>query len=75
MNKALVNSEIYTKQNLNKTFRLKLLEVCKNRAKKSIPDVFNFYIVLADDGKVTDAGRATTCRRKFKAPSVQTKST
>ena len=37
--------------------------------------MFNFYVVLAGHDKVSDASRATTCRRKFKAPSVQTKST
>ena len=33
------------------------------------------YIVLAGLDKVCDVGRATTCRRKFKAPSLQTKIT
>ena len=37
--------------------------------------MFNFYVVLAGHDKVNDAGRATTCRRKFKAPSLQTKCT
>ena len=37
--------------------------------------MFNFYVVLAGHDKVSDAGRATTCRRKLKAPSLQTKST
>ena len=37
--------------------------------------MFNFYIVLAGHDNVSDAGRATTCRHKFKAPSLQTKST
>ena len=37
--------------------------------------MFNFYVVLAGHDKVSDAGRATTCRRKFKAPSLQTKCT
>ena len=64
---------------LNKTwkkaFRSKLLEFCKTRTKKSSPDMFNFYVVLAGHDKVNDAGRATTCRRKFTAPSLQTKCT
>ena len=30
--------------------------------------MFNFYLVLAGHDKVNDAGRATTYRRKFKAP-------
>ena len=37
--------------------------------------MFNFYVVLAGHDKVSDAGRATTCRRKLKAPSLQTKNT
>ena len=56
-----------------KAFRSKMLELCKNRAKESIPNVFNFHVVLAGHGNVTDAAKATTCRRKFKAPSLQTK--
>ena len=35
--------------------------------------MFNCYVVLAGPDKVTDAGSATTCRRKLKAPSLQTK--
>ena len=37
--------------------------------------MFNFYVVLAGHDKVSDAGVATTCRREFKAPSLQIKST
>ena len=37
--------------------------------------MFNCYVVLAGHDKVTDAGRASKCRRKLKAPSLQTKST
>ena len=59
----------------NKAFRLKLQDFCKTITKKSSPDMFNFYVVMAGHDDVTDAGRATTCRRKFKAPSLQTKST
>ena len=55
--------------------KLKLLELGKTRTKKSSPGMFNFYVVLAGHDNVTDAGRATTSRRKFKAPSLQTKST
>ena len=36
--------------------------------------MFNFYVALAGHDKVTDTDRATTCRRNFKAPSLQTKS-
>ena len=35
---------------------------------KSSPDLFNFYVVLVGHDMVTDAGRATTFGRKFKAP-------
>ena len=34
--------------------------------------MFIFYVVLTGYDMVTDAGRATTCRRNFKAPSLQT---
>ena len=37
--------------------------------------MFNFYVILAGHDMVTDAGRATTCKRKCKAPCLQTKST
>ena len=37
--------------------------------------MFKFYVVLAGHDKVSDAGRATTCRLKLKAPSLQTKDT
>ena len=36
--------------------------------------MLKFYVDLAGHERVKDAGRATTCRRKFKAPSLQTKS-
>ena len=55
--------------------KLKQLELGKTRTKKASPGMFNFYVVLAGHDKVTDAGRAATCRRKSKAPSLQTKST
>ena len=64
-----------TKQNLKRAFRSKLLELCKTRTKKSSPDMFNFYVVLAGHEKVKDAGRATICRLNFKAPSLKTKGT
>ena len=60
--------EINRKKNDKKAFSLKLLDLCKTRAKKSSPDLFNFYAVLAGHDMVTDASRATTCRHKFKAP-------
>ena len=54
---------------------LKLLELCNTRTEKSSPDMFNFYVTLAGHDKVSDASRAATCRRKFKARSLQTKRT
>ena len=36
-----------TEANLEKAIRLKLLELCKTRSKKSSHDLFNFYVVLA----------------------------
>ena len=53
--------------------KFKLSELCETRTKKSSPDMFNFYVVLAGHEKVSDAGRATTCRRQCKAPCLQTK--
>ena len=35
--------------------------------------MFNFYVNLAGYCKVSDAGKDTTCRPKFKAASLQTK--
>ena len=55
--------------------RSKLLELCKTRGKESSPDLFNFQVALAGHDKVKDAGNVTTCRRKFKDSSLQTKST
>ena len=37
--------------------------------------MFNFCVVFAGHAMVTDAGRVTTWMRKFKTPSLQTKST
>ena len=37
--------------------------------------MFNFYILSVAHDKVTDAGRAATCRLKFEDPSSQTKGT
>ena len=68
-----VNSKL--KKTWKKSLRSKLLELCKTRTKKSSPDQFNFYVVLAGHDMVTNAGRATTCRRKVKAPWLQTKNT
>ena len=71
-----VNSKNQTKQNLKtKTFRSKLLELCKTTTKESRPDMFNFYADLVGHDMVIDTDKATKCRCKFKAPSLQTKST
>ena len=58
-----------------KRFKSKLLELWKSGTKKWSPDMFNFYVVLADHDKVTDDRRPTTCRCNFKAPPLLTKST
>ena len=65
-----------TKQkNLRKAFRIKLFELCKARSKKSNPDLFNFYLISAGHDMTIDAGRATTWRRNFKAPWLETERT
>ena len=47
---------------MEKAFRLKLLELCNTRAKKSSPDLFNLYVDLPGHDIVADTGKATTCR-------------
>ena len=66
------NQEEVNRWKLKKAFRLKLLELWKTRTKKSSPDIFNFYVILAGHDMVTDAGTTSTCRRKFIASSLQT---
>ena len=61
----------YTEAKNNKAFRFKLLELCKTRTKKPSPDLFNFHVFSAGHDMVTDAGRATTRSRRFKATTVQ----
>ena len=56
-----------------KSIQIQTVGICKNRSKKSSPDLFNFYVDLAGNDMVTDAGQTTTCRRKFKTPWLQTK--
>ena len=73
LNKALVKSKL--NKNRKKAFSSKLLYLCKTRTKKSSPDMFNCYVVLAGRDMVIDASRSSTCRRKIKAPSLQTKVT
>ena len=55
--------------------KLKKLELGKAGTKEASPDKFNFYLVLAGHDKVNDAAKATTYRRKFKAPTLATEST
>ena len=62
-------------KNLKKAFRIKLCELCKTTSKKSSPDLFNFYVISANHDMANGAGRATTCRHKFKAPWLQTERT
>ena len=64
-----------TEAKLKKAFRMKLFELCKTRTKKSSPDLFKFYLKTAGHGMTLDDDRATTCRRNFKAPWLQTERT
>ena len=48
-------------------------ELCKTRTKKSSPNMFNFYLILASHDVITDIGKATTFREKIKAQWLQTK--
>ena len=52
-----------------------MLEICKTRTKKSNADLLTFYVNSAGHDMANDAGRATTCRRIFKAPILQTERT
>ena len=73
---GLCNQEEINRRKIEKkTFSLKLLEICKTSFKKASPDMFIFYVVLAGHDNVNDAGRSATSRRKFKAPSLETKYT
>ena len=56
-----------------KAFRLKLLELCKTRTKKSSPGKFNFYVILAGKNIITDASSTTTCRCKTTADDYNQK--
>ena len=44
---------------MKKAFRLKLLELCKTRFRKSCPDMFNFTVVLTGRDWVTDRAGLT----------------
>ena len=63
--------EINWRQN-EKAFRLKLLEIWKTRTKMLSPNMFKFFVIFAGNGMVADAGRATNCRQKIKAPWLPT---
>ena len=67
------NLQKKTEANLKKALRLKLLQLCKTRTKKSFPDLVNIYVALAGHDMITDAGRATTCRQKFRPHDYKTK--
>ena len=64
-----------TEANLKKALRIKLFELCKTRTKKSSPDLSNIYVISAGLDMASDAGKATTCWRNFKAPWFQTERT
>ena len=54
-------------------FISKLLKLCKTRAKKSSPDMFNFNVLLAGHYMATDACTTTTCMRKIKPHDYEQK--
>ena len=54
---------------------MKLSELCKTISKNSNPDMLNLYVVLTSHDTVTEVDRASTSRRYFKSPFLQTKST
>ena len=64
-----------TEAKLKKAFRIKLFELCKTRSEKSSPDLFNFFENSADHAMANDDDRATTGKRSFKAPWLQTERT
>ena len=64
-----------TEAKLKEAFRIKLFELCKTRSKKSSPGLFNFYVISARRDMANDAGGASTCKRSFKAPWLQTERT
>ena len=75
LNINLVAGKKLTEAKLKKAFRIKLLEVCKTRTKKSSPDLFKFYVISAGHDIAKDTGGTTTCRRNYKAPWLQTERT
>ena len=75
LNMNQVAKKKLTEAKLKKAFRIKLLEHCKTRIKKSNPDLLTFYVISGGHDMANEAGRATTCRRNFKAPWLQTERT
>ena len=75
LNKNRVARKKLTEGKLKKAFRIKLLEHCKTRIKKSNPDLLTFYVISGGHDMANDTGRTTTCRRNFKAPWLQTERT
>ena len=75
LNMKHVDRKKLTEAKLKKAFRIKLLELCKTRTKKSSPELFNFYVISASHDIAKDTSSTTTCRRNFKAPWLQTERT
>ena len=46
------------------------MEICNTGAKKATLGLFNFHVVLAGHGLITDTDKAITCMCKFKAPLI-----
>ena len=53
---------------VEKSIQIKTVGICKTITKKSSPDLFNFWVISAGYDMANDAGRATKCKRNFKAP-------
>ena len=49
------------------------MELCKTRTKKSSPDIFNFYVVSAGHGMVTDAGKKKNVQAQVQRPMITNK--
>ena len=49
-----------------------MLKICKTRTKKSNADLLTFYVISSGHDMANDACRATTCRRNFTDPWLQT---
>ena len=75
LNRDLVPMQKKTDKKMKKLFRSELLELCKTRTKRTIADMFNFFVILAGHEMVTGAGRTTACRVKVKGKSLPTKCT